>query len=230
MGSDLPKVLQPLGGRPLVEYPLDRARAAGAGPIVVVVGHRGDLVREAIRRGDAEVCFAEQAVQRGTGHAVLVALPAIADHAGPVLILSGDVPLLEASTLRSLVDACVASSAGLALVTFTPAVNAGYGRILREGGGAIVGIREERDASAEERQIRECNAGIYCADAGLLRSELPQIGSANAQGEIYLTDLVARAGARGEVVGVAAAADEVAGVNTPAQLAELERRLQAHRR
>lgn len=227
MGSDLPKVLHPLGGRPLVEYPLERAGLAGARRRVVVVGHRGELVEAAVCRAAADVDVAVQAEQRGTGHAVLVALPAIADHDGPVLILSGDVPLLQVSTLRALVERCAESSAGLALVTFTPAESAGYGRILRDREGSIVGIREERDASPEERRIGECNAGIYCADAELLRRELPRIGSANAQGEIYLTDLVARARTRGIVLGVEADADEVAGINTPAQLAEVEARLRA---
>jgi bifunctional N-acetylglucosamine-1-phosphate-uridyltransferase/glucosamine-1-phosphate-acetyltransferase GlmU-like protein len=166
--------------------------------------------------------FALQAEQRGTGHAVQCALPALAGHEGPVLILSGDVPRLRAQTLRALAEACAASPGGLALATFSPADPTGYGRIVRDDAAAVRAIVEERDASPEQRRIGECNAGVYCADAGLLRRELPRLGSANAQGEIYLTDLIAAAAGQGGVTALPVAADEVAGVNTREQLAALE--------
>lgn len=222
MGSDLPKVLHRLAGEPLVAFPVRAALAAGAGHVVVVVGHGGEAVRAAVADAFPGAAFADQREQRGTGHAVLCALPAIEGAAGLVLILSGDVPLLAAATLRRLVDAAAASSAGLALATFRPAEPTGYGRILRDGAARVVGIREERDCGPAERAIRECNAGVYCVDAGLLREELPMIGADNAQGEIYLTDLVGRAAARGEVIAVEVDAVEVAGVNTREHLAELE--------
>lgn len=222
MRSDLPKVLHPLAGAPLVAHALRAAQAAGAGDVVVVVGHGAELVRAAVAREFPAVRFAAQTEQLGTGHAVQCALPALAGHDGPVLILSGDVPLLRPATLRALVDLCAGSGAGLALATFRPADPGGYGRIVRDPGGRVRAIVEQRDANAAERAIGECNAGVYCADARLLRAELPRLGRANAQGEIYLTDLVARAADRG-VAALAVPEDEVAGVNTPEQLAALER-------
>jgi bifunctional UDP-N-acetylglucosamine pyrophosphorylase/glucosamine-1-phosphate N-acetyltransferase len=225
MGSELAKVLHRVDGAPMVHYPIQAALDAGVEDVVVVVGHQAAAVEEAVRGAFPSARFAEQRVQRGTGHAVLCALPALSGEAGPVLILSGDVPLLRASTLRELVDAAAASSAGLALATFEPPEAVGYGRILRDR-GRPVGIREERDASPEERAIRECNAGVYCADLGLLRETLPTLGTANAQGEIYLTDVVAAAAKRGEVAAVKVDPEEVAGINTQAQLAAIEGQLQ----
>lgn len=220
MRSDLPKVLHPLAGEPLAVHVLRSARAAGVARLVVVVGHGAEQVEAALGPVFTDLRFVVQAEQLGTGHAVQCALPAIADHDGPVLILSGDVPLLRPATLASLVEACAASGAGLALATFTPEDPHGYGRIVRDDRGRIHAIVEERDADAAIRALRECNAGVYCARAELLRSELPGLGRANAQGEIYLTDLVARAADRG-VLTVEVPADEVAGVNTPEQLAAL---------
>ncbi len=225
MGSDLPKVLHAFHGEPLVVHPIRAARAAGAGRVVVVVGHGAAEVEAALadQPDHAELRFGLQAEQRGTGHAVLCALPALADHEGDVLILSGDVPRLRAATLRRLAEACAASPGGLALATFMPADPTGYGRIIRttrDGRDEVAAIVEERDASAEQRAIGECNAGVYCATAALLRRELPRLGSANAQGEIYLTDLVAVAAGQG-VTALLVPADEVAGVNTREQLAAL---------
>lgn len=228
MGSDLAKVLHPVAGAPMVLYPLQAAVDAGAGELVVVVGHQAERVRDAVARAFPRARFALQAEQRGTGHAVLCGLEALAEHRGAVLILSGDVPLLRAATLEALAAAAGRSPAGLALVTFEPPSATGYGRILRER-GRVVGIREERDASPEERAIRECNAGIYCADVDLLREELPRLGTDNAQGEIYLTDLVERAVLRGEVIAVSASAQEVAGINTPEQLATIDALLRKRR-
>lgn len=221
MGSELPKVLHPFLGEPLVVHPIRAARAAGAGSIVVVVGHGAAEVRAALV-DQPDLRFAVQAEQRGTGHAVLCALPALAGQDGDVLILSGDVPRLRAGTLERLARARQASPGGLALATFEPVVPAGYGRIVRDERGRVTAIVEERDASADQRAIGECNAGVYCASAELLRGELPRLGSANAQGEIYLTDLVAVAAGRGGVEALVVPADEVAGVNTREQLAALE--------
>lgn len=222
MRSDLPKVLHCLAGEPLAAHALRAAQAAGADTLVAVVGHGAAQVEAALGPRFPGLHFALQEPQLGTGHAVLCALPALGALRGPVLILSGDVPLLRPATLRALVTACAGNGAGLALATFTPPAATGYGRIVRDDAGRVRAIVEERDASPAERAIPECNAGVYCADADLLRAELPQIGRANAQGEIYLTDLVARAAERG-VTALPVDADEVAGVNTPEQLAELER-------
>ncbi|MBL9100219.1 MAG: NTP transferase domain-containing protein [Myxococcales bacterium] len=217
MGSDLPKVLHPLLGEPLVVHPIRAARAAGVGDVVLVVGHGAAAVRVALDATTDGLRYALQPEQRGTGHAVLCALPELAGHDGPVLILSGDVPGLRPATLRTLVERCAAAGAGLSLATFEPEDPHGYGRVVRDAGGRVAAIVEERDADAATRAIRECNAGVYCAMAGVLRRELPRIGTANAQGEIYLTDLVARV-ADGGVEAVRVPADEVAGVNTPEQL------------
>lgn len=222
MGSDLPKVLHRFLGEPLVVHPIRAARAAGAEAVVVIVGH-GAAEVEAALADQPDLRFALQSEQRGTGHAVQCALPALADHVGSVLILSGDVPRLRPATLHALAAAAALSRGGLALATFTPPDPTGYGRIVRDGAGEVVAIVEERDASPAQRAIGECNAGVYCAAASLLRRELPRLGSANAQGEIYLTDLVAVAAGQGGVGAVLVPADEVAGVNTLAQLAELER-------
>lgn len=228
MRSDLPKVLHLLAGDPLAVHVIRSARAAGVAGVVVVVGHGGDQVEAALRPRFHDLQFVVQAQQLGTGHAVQCALPALGAHVGPVLILSGDVPLLRPDTLRALVAECAASGAGLALATFEPAEPRGYGRIVRDELGRIRAIVEERDADAATRALRECNAGVYCADAGLLRGELPTLGRANAAGEIYLTDLVARAAPRG-VRTLPVATGEVAGVNTPEQLDELQALLAARR-
>lgn len=222
MRSDLPKVLHPLAGEPLAAHAIRAALDAGSAAVVAVVGHGAAAVEAALRPTFPALRFALQSEQRGTGHAVQCALPALAGHDGPVLILSGDVPLLRPATLRALTEAHARAPGGLALCTFMPADPTGYGRIVRDEVGQVRAIVEERDASPAERAIRECNAGVYCADAGLLRRELPRLGSANAQGEIYLTDLVRLAAAAG-VVALPTPEDEVAGVNTPEQLAALER-------
>jgi UDP-N-acetylglucosamine diphosphorylase/glucosamine-1-phosphate N-acetyltransferase len=226
MQSDLPKVLHRLHGTPLVLHPIRTAVEAGATRIVVVVGHGAEEVRAAVSAadiGDSRVRFAEQREQRGTGHAVLCALEQLDDADGAAWVLSGDVPMVRAETLRRLAQARSRSTSGLALAIFRPEDRHGYGRIVRDERGCVVAIREQRDASPAEREIAECNAGIYCIDLTLLRRELPVLGHRNAQGEIYLTDLVAIAAKRGRVEDVCVEAIEAAGVNTPEQLAGLER-------
>jgi UDP-N-acetylglucosamine diphosphorylase/glucosamine-1-phosphate N-acetyltransferase len=226
MASDLPKVLHPMAGEPLVTYPIRAARAAGARCVVVVVGYEGERVRQAVTAGfpgaDGWLRFATQAEQLGTGHAVMCALPEVTEGDGIALVLSGDVPLLGAPTLCALVELAQAAASGLALTTFRPADPAGYGRILRDADGRVLGIREHRDANAAERAIAECNAGTYAIRLSLLHAELPRLGRSNAQGEIYLTDLVALATVRGHVAALEIDPLEAAGVNTPEQLAELE--------
>lgn len=228
MRSDLPKVLHPLAGEPLAAHVIRSALAAGVAGTVAVVGHGAEQVEAALGPRFDRLWFVHQPQQLGTGHAVQCALPAFSAYEGPVLILSGDVPLLRPETLAALLDGCATSGAGLALATFEADEPRGYGRIVRDDRGRIRAIVEERDADADTRAIRECNAGVYCVTAELLRSELPQLGQANAQGEIYLTDLVARVAARG-VETLRVPADEVAGVNTPEQLAAVAAILAARR-
>lgn len=224
MGSDLAKVLHRVADAPMVYFPIRSALAAGVGDVVVVVGHQAATVEAAVTEAFPTVRFAEQREQRGTGHAVYCALRAIDGSSGQVLILSGDVPMLREQTLRELLRAAGTSSAGVALAVFEPVNSTGYGRILRQR-GRVVGIREEGDTTPAERALRECNAGVYCAELALLREILPKLGSDNAQGEIYLTDLIAQAAKRGRVEVVAVSADEVAGINTPEQLARVDARL-----
>jgi UDP-N-acetylglucosamine diphosphorylase/glucosamine-1-phosphate N-acetyltransferase len=230
MRSDRAKVLHAFAGEPLLVHPLRAARGFGVSRSIVVIGHQGEAVRAAVgeRLPAAEgwvIEYAVQPEQRGTGHAVACALPVLGEgFAGRVLILSGDVPLLSAATLERLAAACEASSAGISLASFRPGDPSGYGRILRDAQGRVLGIREHKDASDEERGIAECNAGVYCVLAEHLHRVLPTLGSSNAAGEIYLTDLIGERAGAGEVAVVEVDPDEVAGVNTPEQLAELEQR------
>ena len=226
MGSDRAKVLHELSGRPLVAYPIERALAVGVEQIVVVVGHQREAVVSAVREAfparAKSIGFAVQADQRGTGHAVACALPSLRAVSGPVLILSGDVPLVTEASLRRLIDACRESGSGLVASSFRPDDPTGYGRMVRGDDGGLEAIVEHADATETQRAIGECNAGMYCVRAEHLREDLPRIGSDNAQGEVYLTDLIALGRARGMVACVELPAIEAAGVNTPEQLAALE--------
>jgi bifunctional UDP-N-acetylglucosamine pyrophosphorylase/glucosamine-1-phosphate N-acetyltransferase len=231
MKSALPKVLHRVLGLPLVAFPLALARAARSVRTVVVVGHGRERVEAALRSlpGGDGARLAVQAEQRGTGHAVLSALPALAGHRGAVLILSGDVPLLERRTVERLIRARDKAGAPLAFVYFRPGEPAGYGRVLREH-GRVTAIREHRDCSREERAVTEVNAGIYLADLGFLRRGLKRLTDDNDQGELYLTDLVALAAAgRRPAVAIEAPAAEVGGVNDRAELARIEELLRERR-
>jgi bifunctional UDP-N-acetylglucosamine pyrophosphorylase/glucosamine-1-phosphate N-acetyltransferase len=226
MKSALPKVLHPLAGRPMVSYPVAAALEAGASRVVVVVGHGGDAVERALREQfDDRVQSAVQAEQRGTGDAARVGFEAVAEHEGWVLIVNGDAPLLTAQTLRVLIDASTAANKPLGLVTAMLPDATGYGRILRNAQGGVVGVREERDCSDSERALREFNPAVYAIQAGFLRAALGRLGTDNAQGELYLTDLVEMAAAEGGVVDVVREADELHGVNDRLELAAREQLL-----
>lgn len=225
MGSSRAKVLHELLGRPLIAYPLEVAQSLGACRTVVVVGYHKDDVENAVRAAFPEagdtIRFTEQAEQLGTGHAVLCALPGLVDFEGAVLILSGDVPLVSEASLRALIVGCRDSGSGLAAATFRPPDPTGYGRMLRDADGQLVGIREQRDGSPEELAIGECNAGIYCVLAEHLRHDLPRIGRGNTQNEVYLTELVRLGVERGTVAAVELPVREATGINTQAQLVAL---------
>jgi bifunctional UDP-N-acetylglucosamine pyrophosphorylase/glucosamine-1-phosphate N-acetyltransferase len=223
MRSDLPKVLQPLAGKPLLAHVLDCARDVGADDICVVYGHGGEQVRE--RFPEAGVRWALQAEQHGTGHAAQQAIPGTPDE-NRVLILFGDVPLLRADTLRNLVDSTADDE--FAVLTVEMDDPTGYGRILRDG-DAVVGIVEEKDASDEQRAIAEINTGVMMCGGDRLRAWLAGLGNDNAQGEYYLTDVIAMAVDEGVTVRGVKAQDqvEVMGINDKKQLAEAERALQA---
>ncbi len=219
MRSDLPKVLHPLAGKALLGHVLDTAREVGATKICVVYGHGGEQVRAALDAPD--LSWALQEPQLGTGHAVLQAIPAAVASA-PTLILYGDVPLIRAATLQRLIEA--AGDDSLALLTAYLDNPQGYGRIVRVG-GAVTRIVEEKDADDAEKAIREINTGILVAPTAALARWLPSLGNRNAQGEYYLTDIVALAVAEGMPVVTAHpdAAWETEGVNSKLQLAALER-------
>ena len=231
MKSALPKVLHTLAGRSLLQHVLQTAARLGADGTVIITGHGADAVEAAVAA--PHLRFVRQMPQLGTGHALQQAVPAL--HAsGTTLVLNGDVPLIEAGTAQALVEAC--GGERLALLTVELADPTGYGRILRGDpagrsateGGRVHGIREHRDATIAERTIREVYTGVMAAPTAHLKRWLTALTNDNSQGEYYLTDVVAMAVAEGmPVVTTQPASDtEVLGVNSPVQLADLERRLQ----
>ena len=225
MRSQLPKVLHALAGSPLLAHVIDTARALDASRIVVVYGHGGEQVREAVSGTD--LAFVRQEPQLGTAHAVQQAVPELG-QAPVTLVLYGDVPLVKIDTLRRLVAACRESVVVLTAELDDPT---GYGRILRAASGAMRGIVEEKDASDAERRVREVNTGLMAIPTARLEGWLARIGNDNAQREYYLPDIVKVALADGVAVqGVSvAAAWEILGVNSRAQLAQLERTYQRER-
>jgi len=225
MKSDLPKVLQPLAGVPLLGHVVSRARALNPSSMHVVYGHGGNAVREMLVKENLQ--WALQAEQLGTGHAVMQAMPNVTDDE-LVLVLYGDVPLIRAETLRQLIDA--AGPKAMSLLTVMLDNPAGYGRIVRKS-GAIQKIVEQKDASPAQLKIREGNSGIMVVPAKLLRKWLGKLKNANAQGEYYLTDVIAMAVKEKVKVTplIAATIAEVLGVNDKQQLAELEGMYRAER-
>ena len=219
MHSHLPKVLHPIAGKALAAHVLDTARRLGQSRICLVVGHGGEVVRSALAAAD--VACAVQEPQLGTGHAVMQALPLL-DGEGMTLVLYGDVPLIQAATLQRLVQA---AGDGLAVLTVDLENPKGYGRIIRDSAGRVQRIVEEKDATPAERLVRETNTGIMALPTVRLQDWLSRLSNDNAQGEYYLTDVVALAVADGVPVHTAQPEGEweVAGVNSKVQLAELER-------
>jgi len=222
MRSDLPKVLHPIGGKPLLQHVVATAKRLSPSRLAVVIGHGGESVAGAMN--DTALTYATQSEQKGTGHAVMQALPAL-DAGGTVLVLYGDVPLIASGTLRSLVDA--ADQGHLALLTQEMADPKGYGRIARKG-GRVVKIVEEKDATEAERAIREVNTGIMAMPRAKLDAWLAGLRNDNAQAEYYLTDVVAAAVADGTPIDVRhpSSPQECVGVNSKAELAALERHYQ----
>ncbi|MFN2288998.1 MAG: bifunctional UDP-N-acetylglucosamine diphosphorylase/glucosamine-1-phosphate N-acetyltransferase GlmU [Chromatocurvus sp.] len=222
MRSAKPKVLHALAGEPLLAHVLSTARELQPARLHVVVGHGAEQVREVLP--DDDIHWVQQSDQLGTGHAVLQALPAIADDSD-VLVLYGDVPLLSSDTLRALV------AGGPALLTAEMAQPAGYGRILRDAAGHLLAVVEHRDATGIQRAISEVNTGVLAMSAADLKKFLPEVGNANSQGEYYLPDVLPLALASGRHIGSVSASSEldVLGVNDRGQLAVVERELQRRR-
>lgn len=231
MKSATPKVLHAVAGRPMIGWVIEAARVAGAGRIIAVLGHGADAVQAylASRFGQGSVGVALQAEQKGTGHAVQCALPALADASDDevVVILTGDAPLLGAARIAELVSACEQSAAGMALLSTVPDREMPYGRLVRSA-GKVERIVEHVDATPEERAIKETNAGFYAVRLGHLRRDLSSLRNNNQKGEFYLTDLVAAAAGRGGAAVRDVPFAEVAGINDRVDLAAVERVARQH--
>lgn len=227
MKSSLPKVLHRLAGKPLLGHVLDATRKLGVEHIHVIIGHGADQVENHFS-GSGDISWVVQDERLGTGHAVLQAMPSIKGNS-TVLILYGDVPLLSASTLTQLID--VVADRSLGLLTVELENPKGYGRILRDDNGGVYAIVEEKDATEEQTTVREVNTGILAVNASDLNRWLPRLSNDNAQGEYYLTDIIAMAADEGFTIECChpGFAQEVEGVNSRSQLAALERWQQRRR-
>ncbi len=225
MKSDRVKVLHPLAGLPMLAYPLDVARSLRPERLIVVVGFQGDLVREKLRSDD--VIFADQEKQLGTGHAVQMARPHLLGFQGTVLILSGDVPLLKAETIKKFLAHHASHRCALSVLTAVLEDPKGYGRVFRDSEGALLRIVEDRDLRPGEEKIPEINTGIYLAETDFLLPALEDLRNENAQKEYYLTDIVSKASSQKRSVFPFLAEDpsEVMGINTRAELAKAARLL-----
>jgi len=226
MKSETPKVLHRIAGRPMLHWVVTAAKAAGATRIVAILGHKHELVKQSLDAafGAGTVDVAIQAEQRGTGHAVQCALPAVANEPDDriVVILTGDAPLLASERIAELTGACMGSPAGLALLSTVPPRPMPYGRLVRDAAGKLERIVEHPDATEEQRRIKDTNAGFYAITLGHLRKDLAALTADNAKGELYLTDLVAHAAARGGATAIDAPFTEVAGINDRVDLAAVE--------
>src|ERR1043166_765701 len=201
MKSAITKVLHPCCGKPLVAWPVDAVLAAGASSVVVVTGHGKELVdAELVGRFGDRVKPVHQTEQKGTGHAAQMALPAIDGFTGTVLIVYGDCPLLSVESLTAVVELRARTQAPVAMWTTRVAAPKGYGRIVRGKDGLLERIVDEKDASPEQRKLTEINPGVYAVDAAFLRTALSKLEANNAQGELYLTDIVAIARAEQRAV------------------------------
>ena len=222
MKSTMAKVLHPIHGKSMVEYVVETARKVAGKDVVVVVGHQAEKVREVVS-AKHPVAFALQEEQRGTGHAVQCAMPEVARDAGNVVVLCGDVPLITARSVTRLVERHTEEGAAVTVLAMEVEEPRGYGRMVTGDGGEVTGIVEEADATDEERKIRTVNAGVYCVARGFLEESLGQLRDENAQGELYLTDIVRIAHDEGRKIGMMKVADprEVIGVNSPAELAKV---------
>ena len=227
MKSEVPKVLHPVCGRLMIDYVLDAARAAGVTKLVVVVGHKADLVRKSLAH-HADVTFAEQTEQKGTGHAVMMCETALTGHNGSVLILAGDTPLLQGASLKALLDAQSGEKAACVIGTAKTINNAGLGRVVRDSAGAFDCIVEHKDATPLQRQITEINTGCYAFSTPLLLQSLRKLKPNNVQSEYYLTDCPRILMDEGHKVAASCSLtlEEALGVNTRVQLSEVQTSIQ----
>jgi len=223
MGSDLPKVLLPVGGRPMIHYVLAAVRAADIERAVVVVGDRGELVRQELA-GEPGVAFVEQTEQLGTGHAVMMCREEIAEHDGPVLILAGDSPLVQVSSLRRVLAEFAAKRPACLLGTASKPDPTGLGRIIRDSAGNFLAIVEQKDATPDQLSVTEVNLSTYVFQAADLLWALDQLTADNVQREYYLTDCPGVLRQAGKTVLAAKLLQpcEALSINTPAELAAVE--------
>jgi UDP-N-acetylglucosamine diphosphorylase/glucosamine-1-phosphate N-acetyltransferase len=219
MKSDKAKVLHEVCGRPMIEHVVERAVDVAGSNVVVVVGHQAETVKQVVGRS-FKVRFALQAKQLGTGHAVLCAMPELPNEVEQVVILCGDVPLIRSATIRDLVRHHEDQKRDLSLLAVHMQDPTGYGRMISDAGRNLMGIVEEADASVKEKKITLINTGIYAVRRPFLSEALPQIGSDNAQNEIYLTDIVTIGHRQNKSVGMVVGQDssEIIGVNSPVEL------------
>ena len=229
MKSQLPKVLHPVLGRPMVCYPIDAALAAQVQQVVVVIGHGAELVQGALQeRYDTRVRTAVQAEQLGTGDAARSGAAVLDAFKGYLLIVNGDAPLLGAAALRELISRTREEGATMGVMVSELADATGYGRILRDEHGAIRAVVEEKDCTAEQRAIREWNPGIYLIQSDFFHEQIQRLNTDNAAGELYLTDLVAAAGRSGDkIVDIHWRADDLVGVNDRLELVQREQVLRS---
>jgi bifunctional UDP-N-acetylglucosamine pyrophosphorylase/glucosamine-1-phosphate N-acetyltransferase len=227
MKSNLPKVLHRLAGRPMVEYVVDTARAVGASRIILVIGHKWEQMHDYLKSLKVELVV--QREQLGTGHAVLQAKAMLSDFEGDVLILCGDVPLLKPATLRNLLEEHREHHAAATVLTAVVGDPSGYGRIIRDGKGSVQRIVEDRDASADQKNVREINTGTFCFDKASLFSVLELVSNDNRQKEYYLTDTLKLLSERKLPLRAVVVPDprETLGVNSPEELEQMEEILRA---
>ncbi len=222
MKSSLPKVLHPICGMPMLAYPLRLLKTLKIDPVVCIVGHGADMIRETFA-DEKGLIFALQEPQLGTGHAVMIAAGPLKGFKGDILILSGDVPLVRKETVKGLKKLHQKSKAAISLVSALLEDPSGYGRIKRNESGAVVGIVEDKDATTEERLIREVNCGIYLVDSEFLKANINKLTNDNAQEEYYLPDLIGMAVEEGLTVKALTipTAGEARGINNRAELASV---------
>lgn len=224
MKTELPKVLVPVAGRPMVRYVIDALRSAGVNRIVVVVGYRADLVRAELA-GLPGIQFADQTEQLGTGHAAMMCREQLASHDGPVVVVAGDSPMLQADSVATLLAESTKRQAACLLGTVRRDNPTGYGRIMRSAAGDFTGIVEEKDATPEQRAIQEINVSTYVFNAKDLLAALDQLRADNSQREYYLTDCPAILLAAGKQVAALNVLKprEALSINSPEELAQVEK-------
>lgn len=223
---DKAKVLYEVGGKPMIGHVVDQANACHASPVVVIIGHQRDAVREYLDSLNGNIVTAVQEPQLGTGHAVMQAGQALADYDGDVIVLSGDVPLLQKSTIDKILDVHKETAASATVLTAEFPDPTGYGRVVRRDDGSVEKIIEHKDATEDERRIREINSGIYVFNCKDLFSALKKVKPDNAQAEYYLTDVFAIFRNEGKRISAVVADDreEISGVNTIDQLQQVNNR------